>query len=170
MSRPPLTPDDRADLVAYLDGELTGDAARAVEAKLSLDPQVRAEADSLRRTWDLLDFLPRTEPSPSFTERTLSRVDPVPASGPVAAPPGAPLTRRWRPVLLGLGWAVVLLLAALGTHRLTLALLTRPPGDTELIRDLRLIENKRFYDLVDDIDFLKKLDDPDLFGDDAGGT
>ena len=42
------------------------------------------------------------------------------------------------------------------------------PGEKELVRDLRLIENKRFYDLVDDIDFLRQLDQPDLFGEETG--
>jgi len=68
---------ERADLVAYLDGELTGEAARALEAKLSLDPAARAEADALRRTWELLDFLPRPQPSLRFTHRTLERLSPL---------------------------------------------------------------------------------------------
>jgi len=39
MSNPgPLDEQERADLVAYLDGELGGEAARALEAKLSLNP------------------------------------------------------------------------------------------------------------------------------------
>src|SRR4051812_30678918 len=73
-----LSEQERADLVAYLDGELTGEAARALEAKITLDPQARAEAETLKRTWELLDFLPKPEPSASFTHRTLSRINPVP--------------------------------------------------------------------------------------------
>src|SRR3954451_13737717 len=56
-----LSEQERADLVAYLDGELTGEAARALEAKITLDPQARAEAETLKRTWELLDFLPKPE-------------------------------------------------------------------------------------------------------------
>src|SRR5207245_9268345 len=70
----PLTNADRADLVAYLDGELPADAQQRVETRLSLDPRARAEADAFKRTWDLLDFSPRSEPSADFTERTLTRV------------------------------------------------------------------------------------------------
>ena len=77
MSRPPLSDDERADLVAYLDGELSGEAAREIEARINLDPTVRAEVESLNRTWELLDYLPKPEPSPNFTERTLSRLVPV---------------------------------------------------------------------------------------------
>jgi hypothetical protein len=39
--------------------------------------------------------------------------------------------------------------------------------DQVLARDRRLIENKRLYELVDDIGFLRQLDDPELFGDDS---
>src|SRR5205807_3086423 len=81
---------ERADLVAYLDGELEGDAARALEQKLALDPAARAEADDLKRTWDLLDFLPKSEPSPNFTHRTLDRLRPV-------ATASQPVSRRGRP-------------------------------------------------------------------------
>src|SRR5438105_3538910 len=34
-----LTEEEKANLVAYLDGELEGPAARALEAKLNTDPQ-----------------------------------------------------------------------------------------------------------------------------------
>ena len=43
------------------------------------------------------------------------------------------------------------------------------PGEAELTRDLRVIENKRYYDLVDDLDFLRQLDHPDLFGEEVPG-
>ena len=78
MSTPSSFDDkERADLVAYLDGELDGDAARRIEQKLALDDAARAEATALKKTWDLLDFLPRTEPSPSFTHRTMERLTPI---------------------------------------------------------------------------------------------
>jgi hypothetical protein len=163
MSKPPpLTEKEKADLVAYLDGELTGEAARALEAKLNNNPEARAEAEALRRTWELLDYLPQPEPSGDFTRRTVSQLMPVP-------PPEEPAPGRIRPLLLGLGWAAVLLLSALGGYGGFRLLARRTPGEPELIRDLRVIENKRYYDLVDDLDFLKKLDDPDLFGDDPSG-
>jgi hypothetical protein len=94
------TPDDSAhadgegddltsELVAFLDGELDAPGNEAVEAKISLDSTVRAEADALKRAWDLLDYLPRPEPTANFTERTVSRIEPVRQSGktlPVSGP------------------------------------------------------------------------------------
>jgi anti-sigma factor RsiW len=164
MSDPsPFNEQERADLVAWLDGELSEEAARALEAKLSLNPAARAEADALRKTWELLDYLPRPEPSPSFTNRTLSRLAP--------AGPRRTAWQRWRRPVLGAGWAAALALAAVagyaGYNRLVPP---REPGERELVRDLRIIENKRYYDLVEDIDFLRGLDQPDLFGDDGPGA
>jgi hypothetical protein len=98
--RQPLSEQERADLVAYLDGELKGEAARALQAKLQLHPEARAEAAALKRTWDLLDYLPQAEPSPAFTEQTLSRLA-VPA-GPAVA------NQRW---LWGAVWCAGLVAA-----------------------------------------------------------
>jgi anti-sigma factor RsiW len=166
MTNPnPLTEQEKADLVALLDGELTGEAARALETKLSLDPAARAEADALKRTWDLLDFLPKPAPSPSFTHRTLEKLTPIRRAEPT------PARRDRRPWLIGAGWAAAALAAAAAGYAAfgwTGAASANP--DRELTRDLRIIENKRFYDHVPDLDFLKSLDQPDLFGDDESGS
>src|SRR3954452_21003829 len=150
MSVKRLSDDERAELVAYLDGEATGDARRAVEAKLSLDPSWRTEAESLKRTWDLLDFLPRPQPKPDFTQRTLSKLDPI--RRPSGAGKGV-VTPAVRWLLIG-AWAASLLVAALAGYLGSRAALPSGPGDAELTRDLRVIENKRYYDLVDDFEFL----------------
>src|ERR1700682_6133065 len=109
MTNPkPLSEQERADLVAYLDGEMDEEAARAMEAKIDSDPAVRAEADALKRTWELLDYLPSQDPSPSFTHRTVERVSALRSRQDPAAMPGSSL-RRWRPYALGLGWAAAVL-------------------------------------------------------------
>ena len=158
----PLNEQEKADLVAYLDGELAGEAARSLEAKITLDPAARSEAETLKRTWDLLDYLPRPQPSPSFTNRTLERLTPVRAKAAL---------RKRRPWLVGAGWAAALL-AAVAAGYAGVGLAVRPPAnpDQDLARDLRVIENKRYYDRVDDLDYLKQLDQSDLFGDDAPGS
>src|SRR5947209_2250264 len=96
-----LTDEERAELVAYLDGEVVGEARRAIEAKLSLDPDWRAEAGTLKRTWDLLDFLPRPEPREDFAQRTLSKV------GPIRRPDAASRGGGWGAVRWAMagGWA-----------------------------------------------------------------
>ena len=167
MTKPnPLNEQEQADLVAYLDGELAGEAARALEVKLSLDPAARAEAESLKRTWGLLDYLPKPEPSANFTHRTLQKMTPIPTA---TYAPFRPLSLR--PWWIGAGWAAAILTAATAGYlgvRMTGA--GRDTNDRDLVRDLSVIENKRLYDHVDDLDFLKSLDQPDLFGEDASGS
>jgi anti-sigma factor RsiW len=167
----PLNDDERAELIAYLDGELARTEAQSVEKRLHADPRYRAEADALRRTWNLLDFLPKPEPSANFTNRTVDRIGAMrPAAGTSTGGPA----RRW---LLGLGWAAAVLLAVFvgygATGRLVPGLppagrdLT-PEAEQQLVRDLRLMEMMSLYQYVDDIPFLNELDRPELFGDDHG--
>jgi anti-sigma factor RsiW len=152
-----LTEQEQADLVAYLDGELHGEAARSVEAKLSLHPEVRAEAESLKRAWDLLDFLPHPEPSPQFTERTLSRL---------ATPRRPRRARRW---LMPAAWAAAVLAAFAAGWAGYAWLVPARPGERELLHDLRIIENFRYYEPVGDMSFLGQLGQPDVFGDEQAG-
>jgi anti-sigma factor RsiW len=161
----PLSEEERAEIVAYLDGEMDENKARAMEAKINSDPAVRAEADALKRTWELLDYLPSKTPSPGFTQRTASLATSFPSKQNVSAL-SAKVTRTWKPLALGVGWAAaVLLVGGLGFAVAT-KILPREPTDDELSRDLRVIENKKAYEQIDDLDFLKQLDHPDLFGDD----
>jgi anti-sigma factor RsiW len=159
-----MNDEERTDLVAYLDGELDGEKARALEARISRDPKIRAEADALAKSWELLDYLPRPEPSPNFTHRTLDRIS---VQQKLVQ---APTRRRWRTVLAAAGWAAAVALAFVGGYAVVAFLAPPDRTDEELARDLRVIENKRLYDLVDDIDFLRDLDRPDLFGDDNSGS
>ena len=159
----PLSEQERADLVAYLDGELTGEAARALEAKLSLDPAARAEADALRRTWELLDFLPQPQPSLRFTHHTLQRLAPLQADE-------QRRRQRWCIRCLGLGWVAALLFSAWVGYVGYNWLVPREPGERELLQDLRIIENKRLYDRIEDLDFWRALDAPDLFGEEASNS
>ncbi len=176
-----LSDEDRENLVAYLDGELDARTAESMEARLSTDAHARTEAETLRKTWELLDFLARPQASATFSSRTLERVS---AFRPAAT---APLTKsgvvtpaarlRWRPWLLGAGWAAsVLVAAALGYGGVSLLVHPRAvqapaeadPADIDakLIQNLRVVENKHLYDHADSLEFLRGLDDPELFGDD----
>jgi anti-sigma factor RsiW len=155
------------ELVAYLDGELTEAEAQQVEARLNVDPVARRETDALQKAWDMLDHLPRAEPSPEFTTRTVNSIE-IQATT-------ARLKRRrefwarWSPRLVGLGWAAGILLFFLAGFFAFRLLRSAEPADYDLARDLRLIENKRLYELVDSVDFLRTLDTPDLFGEEGRG-
>lgn len=169
--------EDTEELVAYLDGELDPKAAEALATRLTLDSKLRAEADALQRAWDILDVLPRPQPSAAFASRTLSQVIPLPggsgtqlvtASGPAAVTMPAISTPRpgagfW------LGSALVILLAGLGGylgHR-AVAPSPKPAAVDPPLEDVPLMKNLRLYRNVDDVDYLKKLDAPELFGDEG---
>jgi anti-sigma factor RsiW len=158
-----LSEQEQADLVAYLDGELSGDAARRMEAILSLNPAIRAEADALCRTWNLLDFLPKPQLSSRFTHRTMERLSPLRADE-------QRRNNRLQMFLLGLGWAAALLLAGWSGYAGYNWFVPREPGERELLRDLRIIENKRTYDRMEDLDFWRAIYASDLFGDEASNS
>jgi anti-sigma factor RsiW len=165
------------ELVAYLDGELDPKAAEALATRLSLDPKLRAEADALQRSWDILDVLPRPQPSAAFTSRTVSQVIPAAAlSGtqPLASPgPAAPTMPAFRTPRPGpgfwLGSLAVILLAGAGGyfgHR-ALAPPPRPVSPEPPLEDVTLMKNLRLYRHADDIEYVQKLDSPELFGDES---
>src|SRR5438552_2488606 len=163
MSSPsPLSEEDREELVAYLDGELDEEQASSVEAKISMNPTLRAEAETLKRAWDMLDYLPKPEPSPNFTNRTLDRIS-VRDTANALRPPRK--IKRW---LLAAGWAAALVLSVLGGYHGAVHSIAPRPGERELVRELRLIENLRYYETVDSLEFLRELDQRDLFGEEIG--
>lgn len=154
---------DREELVAYLDGELDEVAARTLEARLNSDPEMRAEFESLKQTWELLDYLPRAERSQSFTQRTMQRlavhraVTTMKVERP-AAPTWLTFFAWFAAALLalGLGWAIGGFLApsAAVEEESVEALVTRFP---------HLISNLPLYRNIGDWEFLKALERTELF-------
>ncbi|HEY8504287.1 MAG TPA: hypothetical protein VIL46_06865, partial [Gemmataceae bacterium] len=178
---PPADDPTLEDLVAYLDEELPPKERQAVEAKVALDAAARAEAEALKRTWDLLDYLPRAEASPTFTTRTLRRLEPAAAPGPAAAaaPRAAdtvPAPRR-RSRLAGaaraaLAWAA-LVAAGTAAGYFGRSLVVPEPAAPEPrtanipVPDVPVIGNLRLYRYADDLRFVRQLEHPDLFGDEV---
>ena len=157
-------PED-ADLIAYLDGELDSPGAADVEDRLALDSAARARAEAYKKSYDLLDYLPRREPSPDFTTRTLTKLQPLPSpsggsavaaggSGPRAADPaGRPRQRSWALPLLAA--AVVAAVGGFAAHA-SLRPYLNPPERLDL-DDLQMIEHLPLYVAVDDLDYLRPI-------------
>lgn len=158
-----MTDDDRETLTAYLDGELDEAAEQALETRLSQDPKLRAELDAMKQTWGMLDFLPKAAPSTDFTNRTIDRLS--------MEGRGAQSTSARRPSRRPIVWAVsafVALLIGVAVSASYRRFLEKPIGpDEPVVRNLRVIERLPVYENLEDLEFLKSLDHPDLFGDDG---
>jgi len=165
----PLSEDEKAELVAYLDGELDDAATQAVEAKIATNPEARAELDALKQTWGMLDFLPKASASPNFTNRTMERLSLEKVGG--SAAKTAPMVES-QPWLSRAGWAAAVLIALGGGYFAATKIWPPavqeeiPDADLQLVPHLRIAEKWRYYENVDDLDFAKKLNHPDLFGED----
>jgi hypothetical protein len=154
-------PDDEDDLVAYLDGELADGDERTVESQLATDPAARTRAEQYRKTFDLLDYLPRPQPSAEFASRTVTMVHPAAYSGstqPLAAPPRV----RWPEVF---GWVVAAVIAGASGFLVhaTLRSSVGDPDDRVAEADLPVIQRLPLYLGVDSVEYLRELEKTDLF-------
>lgn len=148
-----LTPEERANLVAYLDGELPGPEAEAIGLKLAQSATARREADTLNRAWDLLDLLDRPRASEEFAARTLTQAAAHDGRGDRIASAASGVARK---AAVGLGWA----LAAAVLFSLGYLLTTQvwPNPSARLTRDLSIAESVDAYREVGGIEFLRDLD------------
>lgn len=149
------------DLVAYLDGELDEATSRLVEEKATGDAATRTKIQFLRKTYDLLDYLPKPEPSADFATKTVTQIQHFPSRS-AEIPSARTANRNWIGIILAACAAIAVGLAA--------GFLSRPPTPTaeSLTADLLpVLARLPLYAGVDDLEFLRKLDRPDLFGVDA---
>ncbi len=156
MSRGPeqlrLTPDERGDLVAYVDGELPEATHRALSTKLTHSATARREVEMLQRTWELLGHLPFPELDTGFSERTLTEIRRLDVGDPAW---GASI-RTWsdRMLLAGVYLAMGILPLGLGYAA------TRwvwPDPSARLVREFSLAEHLDEYLEVESFDFLSEL-------------
>ena len=59
---------------SYLDGELTEEEARDFEAKLASSPEERANFQAMKKTWEMLDYLPKPDVTMAFTAKTMEKM------------------------------------------------------------------------------------------------
>ena len=172
MARP-ISDEEREELTAFLDGEADPATRARVEARLNSEPAIRAEADALKKVWELLDTLPQPEPSPTFTSKTLDRLSairPVMSSSQTMPwVPAVPAASRfpWPWVAIGLfglvvGWFGAAFVGPKSQSTLKI-------DDPLLVRELRLIDNLPLYTAVESIDYLHALDKTNRFDADSVG-
>lgn len=163
-----ISDEDREELTAYLDGEADAETRTRMEARLNREPALRAEADALKKAWELLDHLPRTEPSTKFTSQTLDRLSAIRTSS--TATLTVPIPARRVPwVLLAtavlslmLGWGITNVLLKSRNQTLNL-------DDPLLVKELRLVDNLPYYLAVENLEFLQALDQCEQFNPDTQG-
>lgn len=149
------------ELVAYLDGQLDRQAARAVEQRLASEELVRRRLQELAQSWDLLDQLPHALASDAFTRSTVEMVA-VAAERELADEQAAEPRRRARRWL----WGAAATSAVCVAGYVLAASVWSDPND-KLVRDLSVIENQERYKQAGDVDFLKRLNEEGLFSDDT---
>jgi anti-sigma factor RsiW len=161
------------EIVAYLDGELDDLQSVRLERKLASDPPLRGYADSLDRTWQLLDNLGEAAASGEFTQKTLASLGTVSgndenASG--SAGDGKSRLLRTVPVARIMAWTLAGFLGC--SAGLLIARATqgqkKESQDVQILRQLDLLESyPRIYH-VPDIEFLRKLSNLEGTSDEKG--
>jgi hypothetical protein len=163
-----LTEEERANLVAFLDGEVEESLARSLEEKVARSVSVRREVEALEKTWGMLEWLPRPELPGDFATQTLTRIHSQQLQAELLegrVKLGAAI------VVKALAWvACVVAMASIGFISLRHAW---PDPNRELINDLDAIENLETYRAIPDLKFLDDLSRLGLFveptpGPDAG--
>lgn len=145
-------------LTAYLDGELGDEDHHDVEQKLLSDQQYRKAMQDMQKTWDLLDHLPTSRVSNSFTQSTLEMV---------ISETEQELSKRtfspWTwPIRFGSLLAVTLV--GLGaSFGVTNWIKDRP--NQSLRANVHVIENLTHLEYADSIEFLELLAEKEFFDD-----
>lgn len=157
-----LTPAERSNLVAYLDGELNEAESQVIATKLTRSATARREVELLEKTWEMLELLPRPQVSPDFTARTLTEVQQIAVAGEEFQ--SRVKHGMMRAVRLSV-WAVLSFLALAVGFVVTQWLWPNPTA--RLARDLSIAEHLDEYRDVGTFDFLDALAHSPEFGTDT---
>jgi anti-sigma factor RsiW len=154
-----LTPDERAELVAYIDGELPEGIARAISTKVTQSATARREVEMLKKTWELLDHLPRAQLSTEFSEKTLATIRRLEVPDTTWQPALATWSRR-----LAVGFTYLLMGAVAAGAGYALSRWAWPDPTIRLVRDLTLAEHLDEFEEAGTIEFLGQLAESPEFG------
>jgi hypothetical protein len=157
-----LSEADRANLVAYLDGELTERDEQLMSTKLTQSVSGRRELESLKKTWELLDLLPRPSAPDDFTSRTLTEVEKIGVRGAELASAASSVARR---VMVIAATATALLVSVAVGYCAVRWLWPDPTA--RLARDLSLAEHLDEYRDAGSFEFLELLDQSTAFNESA---
>ncbi|MCA9128950.1 MAG: hypothetical protein KDB22_17810 [Planctomycetales bacterium] len=139
---------DDESLVAFLDGELAGPEADAIQTAADQDAQVRKRLQQLRASWDLLGDLPSVEPNPDTARTTIEMVT-------IAI---AKESRTWTEWLVQFRWIAIAsvialsLVAGYGSGRMRSARQTE-----QAMRHLHVYANSSALKYIPNTEFLSTL-------------
>jgi anti-sigma factor RsiW len=154
-----LTTEERSNLVAFIDHELPPELSRPLEAKLAQSPTVRHEVESLERTWELLDLLPRPKASNELVSRTLTLVTRLENEGASLYTTTGDILRRLMHAVI----AALFVVAAVGVGYVATRWIWPDPTG-RLARDLSIAEHLDEYIDVGSFEYLRMLEQaPDVF-------
>lgn len=146
-----LSPSQRSNLVAYLDGELAPEQSEELDRVLARSHTARREVDLLTRTWEMLDLLPHPRVPEDFSTRTLERIETEAVQQQLRS---ATWLRSGRRAALSAAWLLSVAVAALVGF---VAMHWWPSDSRALLEDLPVIEDLDQYRAVGDFEFLQQL-------------
>jgi hypothetical protein len=154
-----LKPEQRDNLVAYLDNELSPEESSEIDQALIDSPVARHEVEMLTRTWEMLELLPNQTASDEFTATTMQTVRLSEESQPTFTIED--YYPQIRAGVMAVAWLVCVTLASWAGFMIA-NVWTPNPAD-QLIDDLPVIQNYDQYrslevDDAEKIEFLKELD------------
>ncbi len=140
---------------------MDGESCRRIEELLAVDPEVRRKLHWLEQTWEVLDELDTAPVGEDFTRTTLEMVAMAAEEDVRKSVEEGPRRRRRLWLLCGGG-----MLAAGLAGFLAFILIASNPNrelNKELVQDLPILEKLDEYQQIQDIKFLRMLEESGLF-------
>lgn len=151
-----LTAQQRANLVAYLDGELDDAETAEIESVLAHSAVARNDVEHLARTYDLLDLLPRAKASQEFTERTMATARMADVRPDITQSEWYQRARRGSVLLV---WTLTMVAVSSISFVATKKLVH---NDADVfVRDFEVINRLDAYQEVESVEFLEVLTGPE---------